>query len=169
MKDITRLLASWSSANGEGAEQLRSYLLAVEDYPEGDVEAAINSLIKGNAPGVNPNFLPPPAVVGGECRRLMNLRLESERRDKLRQPALMAPDIDRSPEERARVKARIEAFVADQVTEANGPETIKRRNEQWAKTNAMFMPDMSDAAMSERLVRKTGYSVGDPEGQADAA
>ena len=167
LKDITRLLASWPSANGEGAEQLRSYLLAVEDYPPGDVEAGINSLIKGNAPGVNPNFLPPPAVVGGECRRMMNLRLESERRNKLRQPALPPPDVEIGPEERARVKAKIDAFLADQAVEPTDQAAVKRRNDQWARTNARFAPDMTNDAMMERLIRKRGYSAGDPE--ADAA
>ena len=64
LKDISRLLASWPSAAGEGDEQLRSYLLAVDDYPADDVTAAVDALIKGIAPGVNPSFLPPPAVVG---------------------------------------------------------------------------------------------------------
>ena len=169
MKDITRLLASWPSATGEGEEQLRSYLLAVEDYPPGDVEAGVNSLIKGNAPAVNPNFLPPPAVVGGECRRMMNLRLESERRDNLRRPRLPAPDVVHSPEDLQRIQDKLEEFLAGAGTTKEDEATVKRRNEQWSKTNARFMPDMSDEAISARLGRERGFEVGDSEGAADAA
>lgn len=165
MKEIIRLLASWPSAAGEGDEQLRSYLLAVDDYPFCDVENAIVNLIKGNAPGVNPAFLPPPPVVGSECRRVMNIRLESERRDKLRQPALPPPDIAHSAEDRAKVKAKIEAFLADQQAAPTDQAAVKRRNEIWAKTNARFTPDMSPEAVRKRL----GFEVGDPEDEADAA
>src|SRR5688572_3054276 len=122
LKDITRLLASWPSANGQGEEQLRSYLLAVDDYTAGDVALGINALIKGIAPGVNPNFLPPPAIVGVECRRQQTIRLESERRDNLRRPKLMAPDIQHTPDERARMQAKVDAFLAEVAVKTEDAE-----------------------------------------------
>jgi hypothetical protein len=161
LKDITRLLASWPSATGEGEEQLRSYLLAVDDYPADDVTAGIDALIKGIAPGVNPNFLPPPAVVGGECRRQMGMRLDSERRDNMCKPRLMPPDIQHTPDERARMQAKVDQFLADVAVKTEDPALVKRRNEQWTKTNARFMPDMSPEALSRRLGRKAGFTVGD--------
>lgn len=133
----------------------------MDDYTAGDVELAINALIKGIAPGVNPNFLPPPAVVGGECRRQMGMRLDSERRDNLRKPRLMPPDIIHTPDERARMQAKVDAFLAEVAVKTEDPALVKRRTEHWAKVNARFMPDMSDEALAERLGRKAGYSVGD--------
>lgn len=162
LKDITRLLASWPSANGEGEEQLRSYLLAVDDYTAEDVRLGIDALIKGIAPGVNPSFLPPPAVVGGECRRQMGLRHRAEDLERRSRPKLLPPpDVEHTPEARARMQDKVDAFLADVAVKTEDPVLVKRRNEQWAKTNARFMPDMSDEAMSARLGRKRGFEVGD--------
>lgn len=158
---------NFSSGDSEGA--LGSYALVMAKADERDLEPGVMILINGEYPGHDGRFAPTAPQLATAIRMARDARLESERRTKLSQPRLMAPDIERSPEERARVKARIEAFVADQVTEAHDPETIKRRNEQWSKTNARFMPDMSPEAMHERLVRKRGYTVGDPEGEQDAA
>lgn len=166
LKDITRLLASWPSANGEGEEQLRSYLLAVDDYTADDVRLGVDALIKGIAPGVNPNFLPPPAVVGGECRRQMGLRHRAEDLEARYRPKLPPPDVERSPEARARMQAKVDAFLADVAVKTEDPEAVKRRNEQWSKINARFMPDMSDEAMAERLGRQRGFDVGYSEDDA---
>lgn len=157
MKEITRLLASWSSATGEGDEQLRSYMLAVEDFDEAEVEAGITALIKGISPGVNPNFLPPPAVVGAEVRRQLHLRLRREELDRLSRPALPEPDIQHTAESRAKVRAMVERTVHG-LTSLDGDESEPERRhlERWRKTNAYFDEPQ-------------GFEVGDPEGQADAA
>ena len=154
---ISRLLASWpSQAAVDGDEQLRSYLLAVEDYHIIDVESGIDGLIKGTAPGQNPNFLPPPAAVGSECRRQMNLRLDREHR--MAKPALPPPDIERSPESRDRVKALVDAAVRN-LTAATLDEHAARDK----RVKALF------DRTNDRFDRERGFSVGDPEDEADAA
>ena len=165
LKLITLLLASWPSATGEGDGQLRAYLLAVDDYPLADVEAGVTSLVKGAAPGVNPNFLPPPAVVGAECRRQMNLRLEREART--RKPALPPPEIVHSAEERARVKAMVDDLVSRNAQAARTEDADRDRRMRGLadRTNANLGPDMSTGSMLHRL----GYEVGDPDGERDVA
>lgn len=157
MKELTRLLGSWPSAAApaDGDEQLRSYLLAVDDYPADDVERAVTSLIKGVAPGVNPGFLPPPAVVGAECRRQMNLRVDRENLDKRLHPALPPPDIAKSAESRARVAELVKRTVAG----LKGPEEEdphERHRRRIAKTNERFDADPY-------------FEVGDPEDHEAAA
>lgn len=153
LKEITRLLASWPSAAGEGDEQLRSYLLAVEDYPAQDVEAAVTTLIKGIAPGVNPNFLPPPAALGSESHRQNHLRCDREDRDRRLRPALAPPDIEHTPESRARMKVILDAGVArlQAVTLPENEADAKRAKEQWDRVNARFYPDMTPGAVRRRL------------------
>ena len=156
LKDITRLLASWPSATGEGEEQLRSYLLAVDDYTAGDVTAAVDALIKGIAPGVNQSFLPPPAVVGGECRRQMGLRHRSEDLEKRYRPALPSPDIERTPESQSRVRELMERTIGGLKRMTEDDDHVERHRSVLRTTNEYF-----DA--------ERGFSVGDPEGAADAA
>jgi hypothetical protein len=159
---VRRILALWPpQATDDGDELVRGYLLAVEDYHADDVWRAVDTLIKGTAPGVNPSFRPKPSEVGAECRRQMNLRLDSEYRTKLSQPRLPPPDIERTPEARARMQAKVDQFLADVAVKTEDPALVKRRNEQWTKTNARFRPDMSPEALSRRLGRKAGFTVGD--------
>lgn len=157
MKEITRLLGSWPSAAApaDGDEQLRSYLLAVEDYPAQDVEAAVVALIKGVAPGVNPNFLPAPAAVGAECHRQNHLRADREDRERRLRPALPPPGIERTRESQTRVRELVERTVSGlRSADEDTPEA--RYRAQLRKANAYF-----DA--------ERGYSAGDPDGDEAAA
>src|SRR6185312_869280 len=125
----------------------------------------VRNFISGSAPGHNPSFIPPAPLVGSEVRRVMNLRLDAEHRQ--RKPALPAPDVVVSPEARARMAAlamRTAAALRTPDAEAEAAE-LARKKAGWAKTNARFAPDMSDAAIKRRL----GYSAGDPEDDAHAA
>ena len=140
-------------------------MLAVDDYQPGDVEAAVTALIKGNVPGVNPSFLPPPATVGAECRRQLNLRLDSEHRAKLARPALPPPMVEHSPESRAKVAALVEQAVARSAEAMRTEESTKDRTKILRETNARFMPDMDDLSVWRRL----GYRVGDKAAEDDAA
>ena len=83
---------------------MRGYLLAVEDYPADDVERAVDQLVKGTAPGVNPSFRPKPSETGAECRRHMELRLRALELERLHRPRLPPPDIERTRESQARVR-----------------------------------------------------------------
>lgn len=144
---------------GEGDEHLRSYLLAADDYPADDVEAAVVALIKGEAHGVNPGFLPPPAVLGAECRRQMILRIDQEKRRA--RPALPPPGIQHDADSQARVRALVGGFVAGVADHMRSGEatTAKRRADGWGNVNVRFMPEMDDEEMARRL----GFTVGDPD------
>ena len=122
------------------------------------------ALIKGAAPGVNPNFLPPPAVVGAACRRQLNLRLDSEHRAQLARPALPPPMVEHSPESRAKVANMVKGLVARTAARI-GTEDAQGRTKILQQTNARFQPDMDDMSVWRRL----GYRVGDREGEIDAA
>lgn len=147
---------------------LRGYLLAVEDYPFCDVEVAVDTLIKGTAPGINPSFRPKPSEVGSECRRQMNLRVDRDNRERRLHPALPPPSLELSPEQRAKGKAVFDRIVASLESKMQTPEAAedaRRKSDLWARTNARFAPDMSPAAMRKRL----GFDVGNREDHEDAA
>lgn len=139
----------------ERMERAKVYLEAVAPYDVRDIEAAVSSFLTGAAPGVNPSFLPPAPAVGSEVRRMMNLRLDSERREQLRAPALPPPEIEHTPESRAKVKALVDSAVAN-LQAASLDDPAERHRSAIRKANEYF-----DA--------RRGFSVGDPEGAADAA
>lgn len=138
----------------ERIERARVYLAAVDQYDVRDIEAACRALLTGSAPGVNPNFVPPAPVVAGECRRQMNLRLDSEARERAFRPKLPTPDVERSPESQQRVRELVERTVGELGAEKDDQEA--RHRDRLRKTNDYF-----DAEL--------GYSVGDPEGDEAAA
>lgn len=156
LKDIQRILALWpSQAADDGEELLRAYLLAVEDYHADDVTRAVDTMVKGTAPGINPGFRPKPSEVGAECRRQMNLRLDSERREKNSRPALPPPPIERDDASRARVAAMVKQVVAT-IGTAPDDTPIERHRRIIAKTN-------------ERFDKDQWFEVGDPEDHEAAA
>jgi hypothetical protein len=152
IRDINRLLSAYPTANtAEDAEQaLRNYLLAVDDYPAEDVETAVDTLLKGTAPGVNPNFLPAAPAVGAECHRQNHLRAEREDRDRRLRPALPPPDIERTPESQAKVRELMQRTVngLKAMSPDEDPTTRHRRIIGWAN-------DRTD---------RIRWSVGDTEG-----
>jgi hypothetical protein len=138
-------------------ERIKVYFDAVALYEECDVEAAIDSFLSGAAPGVsNPSFAPNAPMVGSETRRQMNLRLDREHRERLARPALPPPDVTRTPEAQARVKALMEKTVADLQAKSLDDDPIERHRRLLRRTN-------------ERFDEERGYSVGDREGHEDAA
>ena len=157
---------------GAGEEALRDrierakvYFDAVAPYEIVDIEQAVANFLSGSAPGINPSFQPPAPAVGAECRRCMNLRLDSEHR--MRQPALPPPDLEKSPESRARVKAKVAELISrladDQRTE--DAAAAKRRADMQKRVDERFAPDPSPGATLQRL----GFEVGDRDGHEDAA
>ena len=134
-------------------ERIKVYFDAVVMYDERDVEAAVDAILDGSAPGINFNFAPAAPAVGAECRRRMNLRLDSEHRAKMARPALPPPDVERTPEARARVKAMVDKALGNlkSVTADEDAATAQRKAEMWAKTNARFNPSADEAEMAARL------------------
>lgn len=141
--------------DGEGL--VRDYILAVEDYPAEDVERAVDMLIKGTAPGVSPSYRPKPPEVGAECRRQMNLRLDSERRRA--RPRLHPPLAERTDESRAHVAAMMRQAVADlTVAGEDDEEATRRRQATQSRIFDRFDPPQSEAEMLSRLRYTTGDS-----------
>ena len=135
LNQVRRILALWPpQAADDGEELLRGYLLAVEDYHADDVHRAVDTLIKGTAPGVNPSFRPKPPEVGAECRRQMNLRLDREHRAQMHRPKLPPPDIERTPESQARVRALVEKTVRG-LRPADEDDPEARHKAQLRKAN----------------------------------
>lgn len=165
---FNRLFSTYPQfAAADLAESAGAYFEAVEPYETVDILAAVKSFLSGSAPGHNPAFAPSAPLVGAETRRLMNLRLDRERRDALSKPRLPPPDIVHTPESRARVAAMAQAHIermAD-IARTEDAEMDRRQRDLAARTNARFAPDMSPEAMRRRL----GFSVGDRDGQDDAA
>lgn len=140
----------------ERLEMAKVYFEAVDRYDVVDIEAAAKEFVAGTVPGANPNYVPPAPVVGAECRRQMNLRLEGERRRKPYVPTLPPPRPDK--DSRARVKALIDGCVANISTKAldGNPESERGRASIFEQTNRRFDDER-------------GFDVGDPEGAEDAA
>jgi hypothetical protein len=145
-------------------ERAKVYFEAVSSYSVIDVEHAVENFLAGSAPGHNPAYPPAAPLVGAECRRVMNLRLDSEHRAR---PALPVPVVQLSPEERQRMADLAERTVRALRTPDRQAdiEAERRRHEGWARTNERFQPDMSPEVVRKRL----GFTVGDPDGDVGVA
>lgn len=144
------------------------YMRAVRPYTADDVEDAVDEFLTGAVPGHNAAFAPTAPQVGAVCRRIMERRIESLERTRRFQPRLPPPDITHTEEQRARARAKVQAFIEGQAA-AEVHETTeddKRRRERWEKVNARFQPPMDDASIMHRLL---GYSIGAPESEENAA
>ena len=145
-------------------------MLAVDDYSADIVEDAVNGFIKGTAPGVNANFLPPPPVLGAECTRLLNIERRREELERRYRPVLPPPPIVHDPDSQARVGELVKKAVENlqSVDEKSDTEADKRRDEMWEKVNRRFRPDMSDEAIYQRLmVTSMGFEAGDDKEARD--
>jgi hypothetical protein len=142
--------------------QLAAYSIAINGHDMRDIEGAVRNFLAGAAPGHNPAFLPSAPLLGSEVRRVMNLRLDSEARDRARRPALPPPLIEHTPESQARVKAKAAELIASLASLSRTDDAAKIKADRWAKTNDRFHPDMDQEAMRQRL----GFTVGDQDEDA---
>lgn len=142
------------------------YFDAVAPYAADDVEDAVQAFLTGSVPGHNAAFAPSAPQVGSACRRAMEQRLDIVNRARRLRPALPAPPIEHTDEERQRAKAKVAEFVASVSDDPADEATIAIRNARWAKVNARFAPPMDDHSVMERLL---GYSVGSPESEREAS
>lgn len=157
---INRLLASFpATSSGSSDDVVDAFLIGCSEIPAHFLAVAAQRFLAGTVPGQHTAFAPSPAQLATTAREHWYMALEAEHK-KLPPPP---PEPEPSPEERARVKAGFDALVADlaqRVTTVDAQEA-RRRKAIHDKTNARFMPDMSDEAMSRRLGRKAGFTVGD--------
>lgn len=146
---------------------MRVYFDAVISYETQDIEVAVTNLLSGAAPGHNPAYAPPAPLVAAEVRRVMNLRLESAHRERMRRPALPPPEIEHTPEQRARIKDLVRQAAANlsSISKTDDQRREIEIAERWQRVNSRFVPDLSEQAISQRL----GFTAGDRDGEEDAA
>lgn len=167
MKDIQRLLSAFpATSQADPTLVLHNFLMAVEDWPADIVTDAVDSFIKGGFPGFDGRFAPTPPQLGTACRQAQEKVNRTAYLNRMARPALPPPDIEKTPEQRLRAKAKIAEFVASVSPDPADEATIAIRNARWAKVNARFDPPQDDASVMERLM---GYSVGSPESDDAAA
>ncbi|MFD1945053.1 hypothetical protein [Paradevosia shaoguanensis] len=150
----------------ERLAKAKVYFEAVSIYEAEDVEAAVSDFLSGSVPGHNAAYVPTAPQVGSATRRAMERRTDRLAREKALHPRLPPPDVPKTPESRARVKAMVDGLV-ESFAEQHRTEdaaAAKRKHDQMVKANARFLDESDENAMRERL----GYSVGDRDGEAAA-
>lgn len=168
MKQIQRLLSNFPPVAGDIQQVVGNYLAAVDGWSYDDVTMAVDLYVKGQMPGFDGRFAPTPPMLVSGCRKAAEIKARDRYLRKVATPQLSAPDIVHTPEERARVKAKVQRFIEQQneMAIAGDESETKRKAMGWAKVNARFNPDMSDDALMARLM---GFSVGSPESEENAA
>lgn len=163
------LLASFPSfSSGDAEAALAAYELVMAQADERDLQPGFMVLINGEYAGHDGRFAPTAPQLATAIRIARDKRLRLEELDRRYTPRLPAPDIEKTPEQRARARAKMEAFVqsvgaADAELSA---EAIASRKDRWDKTNHRFRPPMDDASVARRLL---GYEIGSPESEENAA
>lgn len=163
---INRLLASFpGTASGSSDDALDGYLLGTAEIPPEFLAIAAQRFLAGSVAGQHMSFPPSPAQFATEARQHWYAAIEREREEQLR---LNPPRREHIPaEERARVKAGFDDLAASlgATMRTEDATADARRKSIFQRTNERFYPSMDEQAMKRRL----GYSVGDADGEADAA
>ena len=139
---------------GEADEMLREYFECLADYETQDIVTGIGNMRSGRAEGFNPSFLPPAPLVAKIVREAMYKRLDSEARTKRATPALPPPDIEKTPESIAKVKAMVEGLIANLAPGENFNPKGKTMQDRLAEHDAYFQPTLN-------------YRTGDPDAEGD--
>ena len=146
---------------------LHNYLTAIDDWHADHVEDAVTMFIKGEVPGHDGRFAPTAPMLAKAC----GLVLESENRNRylagLQQPRLPKPDIEKTPEQRARALDAVEKFTQQMKRDQMILEEAHRKD-QWERVNARFVPDQTEEAIRQRLM-KTPFTTGSPESERAAS
>lgn len=169
IRAINKLFSAFPPLPAEdGDERLRRYLEVATEFAPDVLDAGVDLCVKGKLPGHDGRFVPTPPMLATACRLAAEYAARQRYVDKFATPALPPPDVVKTPEQRARALAMVNQFVAQQteLIEGETSEQAKRRQERYAKVNARFKPDLSEAAVMERLL---GYSTGSPESEEHAA
>jgi hypothetical protein len=170
---IKRLVSAFPpSSTAAPDEVLRRYFEAIEGVSADDLEAAVTLFVQGRVPGQNLSFAPTPPELASAVRRAGDQRATASLRITSAVQQIEARDRDeeiqaaKTDESRERVKAMAAKLIADlaQQSLTDDAKAAHRKREAWAKVNARFAP--KDEA---EHIRRLGYSVGDPDGDADAA
>jgi hypothetical protein len=169
LKDIQRLLAAFPPISGEPSLILHNYLMAAEDFSADDVEAAVTMYIKGSVPGFDGRFAPTAPMLATGCRKVIDERNKQAYYASFSAPRLPPPDIEKTDEQRARARAKMQAAIDNlsSATALDSAEALDASKARWEKVNTRFAPDMSEEAIMERLVRRErGWTTGNDYGDA---
>lgn len=182
LKAIRRLLGSFAERRGPAGETMEQradrlalvthgYLTAIDGFDIGLVEAGVDIALRGELPGHDMSFAPTAPQFATCCRMAAERAARTAYLSRVRTPALPAPDIVHTDEERARAKTKVAEFVASVSDDPLNEEAIAIRNARWAKVNARFDPPQDDDSLTDRLHLKRGadYTVGAPESDDAAA
>lgn len=122
--------------------------------------------IKGQVPGHDGRFAPTAPMLAGACRLVLEKYNRVRYLEGIAAPRLPPPDIEKTPEQRERAKAKVAEFVASVGAEAMTEAETQERSARWAKVNARFDPPQDDASISARLIK---YTLGSPESEREIA
>lgn len=169
IRAINKLFSAFPPLPAEdGDERLRRYLEVAGEFREDVLAAGVELCVRGKLPGHDGRFVPTPPMLATACRLAADNLARQRYVAQFSAPKLPPPEIVKTPEQRARALAMVNQFVAQQseMIESETSEQAKRRHERYAKVNSRFKPDLSEAAVMERLL---GYSTGSPESEEHAA
>lgn len=169
------LLGSFPTfSSGDAEAALGAYELVMRSADERDLQPGVMILINGEYPGHDGRFAPTAPQLASAIRMARDKRLEHERIMNSHRPQLPPPDIERTPEQRMRARAKMAEFLLSvgKAEAERSAEQIAASKERWAKVNAHFEPPQDDESLTERLnLRRDslGYEVGPPESEENAA
>lgn len=151
---------------------MEAYAVALDDYDAGDVQEGLRRIIAGEWPEHDGRYAPTAPQIARAVKQAAADRGQSDQRQASVVQQLTHRERDeefqasKTPESRARVKAMADKLIADlaQQSLTDDAKAAHRKREAWAKVNARFAP--KDEA---EHIRRLGYSVGDPDGDSDAA
>lgn len=161
---MQRLSRSFPAPFAEGADEakvaaatreLGKLLLEVANrFAIKGVESGVDLILEGRLQGFDGKRLPTPTQLALAIRQALAERPVSKHR---RVPeALAAPDIEHDADSRARVKARVEAFIlAQRERQAEDAAEAGERQRGLAERVAQrFEPPQDAASLNERLARR---------------
>ena len=106
---MATMLAGFPDLTQSPAETAKSYMMALEGLPMECVSAAITGFHSGNVAGYNPAFRPSPPQIASEARRLRDLDLDRQNREKKLQAQIEAKPVTLSPAEIQRRKEFVDS------------------------------------------------------------
>lgn len=169
------LLGSFPSfSSGDAEAALAAYELVMSQADERDLQPGFMILINGLYPGHDGRFAPTAPQLASAIRMARDKRIDSEERTQRYTPQLPKPEIEKTPEQRERARAKMEAFIQSvgAVDAHQNAEQIAAAKERWEKTNARFDPPQDYASVTDRLNlnrSRTGIMIGAPESDEAAA
>lgn len=185
LKALRKIFGQFPEAGGPANESVEAraermalratgFLTALDGFAVDLVEDAVDLVLRGELPGHDGRFAPTPPQLASAARIVRDKRLDSEALTRRYTPRLPAPDIAKTPEQRARARAKMEEFVRS-VGGAEAEQTaesLAASKARWERVNARFDPPQDEASLTERLNLNRdarGFEIGSPESDEAAA